>query len=428
MAPVGLDGGMPSADVPAPEERSIDVARLRAQTPGCENVIHLNNAGSALPPAVVTQAQIEHLRLEEAIGGYEAHARVQDRVQEAYASIARLLGCRYEQIALMESATAAWDRAFAAIVHTRGQGSSGLGPIGLGPSSRILLSGSEYASNALPALQLARRNGVRVEFIPDGPDGATDPAAVVDMLDEDVAIVAVNHCPSQNGLVNDVAGIGTALRAAGSTAWYLVDACQSVGQLPVNLDQIGADALSATGRKFLRGPRGTGFLALSDRALAELEPFPLDLHGATWESDGYAIQPTARRFEQWEKSYASILGLAAAVDYALDCGIETLGARIEMLSSRLREGLGDIDGVRVRDRGSLRSGIVTFDHTRLPAAELAPAIKAAGVNVSLSTPDYSRVDFDAHGISGLIRVSPHAYNTEAEIDAFLDILPGLVRG
>lgn len=396
---------------------SIDVARLRAQTPGCEHIVHLNNAGSALPPSVVTDSQVEHLRLEESIGGYEAHARVRDRIDAVYSSIARLLGCRADQVALMESATSAWDRAFAAIVHTTR----------LGPTSRILLSGSEYASNALPALQLARRSGVRVEFIPDGPDGTTDPAALAQLLDDDVAIVAVNHCPSQNGLINDVAAIGAALRASGSSAWYLVDACQSAGQLPLDLGSIGADALSATGRKFLRGPRATGFLALSDRALSELEPFPLDLHGATWESDGYVMGATAGRFEQWEKPYAAILGLGAAVDYALDCGIELLSERIGMLAAALRDSLAQIDGIRVRDRGLRRSGIVTFDHVRIPAAELVPAIKAAGINVSLSTPDYSRVDFDAHQVSGLVRVSPHAYNTEDEILAFGDLVPRLLR-
>lgn len=395
---------------------ALDVSRLRAQTPGCGSTIHLNNAGSALPPAVVTDTQVEHLRLEESIGGYEAHARVLDRIQAVYASIGRLLGCSPEQVALMESATAAWDRAFAAIAHS----------MDLGPDSRILLSGSEYASNALPALQLARRRGVRVEFIPDAPDGAIDVDAAASMLDADVAIVAVNHCPSQNGLINDVAGIGAALRAAGSSAWYLVDACQSAGQLPLDARAIGADALSATGRKFLRGPRATGFLALSERALAELEPFPLDLHGGTWESGGYATLPTAGRFELWEKPYAALLGLGAAVDYALDCGIDLLRERIDQLANSLRASLASIEGIQVRDRGTQRSGIVTFDHVRIPASRLVPAIKAAGVNVSLSTPDYSRIDFDSHGVTGLVRASPHAYNTEDEITAFANLLPDLL--
>ncbi|MFZ4485582.1 MAG: aminotransferase class V-fold PLP-dependent enzyme [Candidatus Nanopelagicales bacterium] len=393
----------------------LEVERLRAETPGCASVTHLNNAGSALPPAVVTQTQVDHLRLEEAIGGYEAHARAQDRIDAVYDSIAELTGCRRDQVALVESATAAWGRGFAAIHNTR--------PLGAG--DRVLASSSEYASNVLPILQLARSRGVTVEFIPDDADGCTDVEAFSSMLGPDVAVVAVNHCPSQNGLVNDVAAIGAVLRSSGSDAWYLVDACQSVGQLPVSASAIGADVLSATGRKFLRGPRGTGFLVASDRAITELEPFPLDLHSAVWQADGYDVASGATRFESWEKSYAALLGLGAAVDYALDCGIDALAARIGQLAAYARASLAAVHGVTVRDRGAHPSGIVTITHSSFAAPDLAARIKAAGVNVSLSTPDYSRVDFDGHGVAGLVRISPHAYNTEAEIDRLVAIIRSL---
>jgi selenocysteine lyase/cysteine desulfurase len=393
-----------------PEPSTLDVDRLRADTPGCTHVTHLNNAGSALPPAVVTQTVVDHLRREEQIGGYEAHAEAADRVEAVRASVATLTGARPDQVALVESATHAWSRALASVAFSRP----------LGPRDRILVSSAEYASNVIPLLQLAERTGALVEFIPDGADGSLDVDAFRSMLDDDLAIVAVNHCPSQNGLVNDVAAVGEAL--AGSSAWYLVDACQSAGQLPLDVEAIGADFLSATGRKFLRGPRGTGFLVASSRALRELEPFPLDLHSATWTPGGYEVAESARRFEYWEKSYAALLGLGAAVDYALECGIDPLRDWITRLAEYVRSGLAEIPGVQVRDRGRVRSGIVTFTSDRLPAAALVAAIKADGVNVSLSTPDYARRDFEAHGVEGLVRVSPHAYNTTEEIDRLLGIV------
>jgi len=389
---------------------TIDVDRLRADTPGCEAVTHLNNAGSALPPSVVTDTVVEHLRREELIGGYEAHAEAVDRIEAVRDSAAALVGARPHQIALLESATHAWARALLAIVYSR--------PVDEG--DRILVSSSEYASNVVPLMQLANRSGARLEFVPDDAHGSIDLAAFRAMLDNDVAIVAVNQCPSQNGLVNDVAAIGSALDD--TDAWYLVDACQSVGQLPVDAAAIGADFLSVTGRKYLRGPRGTGFLYASDVALDELEPFPLDLHAATWTSDGYEVQETARRFEYWEKSYASLLGLGAAIDYALDCGIENLSARIAELAEYTRAGLEAIPGVRVHDRGRQRSGIVTLTRDGIPADSLVAHIKAAGINVSLSTPDYSRRDFDAQGLDGVVRVSPHAYNTTEEIDRLLAVV------
>lgn len=392
----------------------LDVSALRADTRGCAGVIHLNNAGSALPPAVVVDTMVEHLRREEEIGGYEAHAEAADRIARVYDSVGRLIHARPDQIAVVESATAAWDRAFVALKFSNV----------LVPGSRILVSSAEYASNVLPAFQMAKALGCRVEFIPDGADGTVDVDALTQMLDDDVHLVAVNHCPSQNGLINDAAAIGAAIQE-GSSAYYLLDACQSIGQLAVDVSDIGADFVSATARKFLRGPRGAGFLYASDRALNELEPFPLDLHSATWVPGGYEVAEGAKKFESWEKSYAAILGLGAAVDYALALGMDHIRARISHLAEYARTSLAGIAGVTVRDRGATpqqRSGIVTLTHSGIAAPELVGQIKAGRVNVSLSTPDYSRVDFDGHGVLGLVRVSPHVFNTEQEIDRLVELV------
>ncbi|MSO28094.1 MAG: aminotransferase class V-fold PLP-dependent enzyme [Candidatus Nanopelagicales bacterium] len=396
------------------DNSGLDIELLRHQTPGCLRVNHLNNAGCALPPSKVTDTVVDHLHLEAMIGGYEAHADVHSRIESAYDSVAQLIGAHPDQIALLESATAAWDKAFTSIHHTR--------PFSAG--DRILVSSSEYASNVLPIMQLVKARGVRLEFIPDDEHGCVDVAGFANLLGADVAAVAINHCPAQNGLINDVAAIGAAIRAAKSPAWYLVDACQSIGQLPVSAPAIGADFISATGRKFLRGPRGTGFLYASERALAELEPFPLDLHSATWQSGGFEPASGARRFESWEKSYAALLGLGAAVDYALACGIDAMAGRISYLAEYARAGLSSVPGIIVRDRGLQKSGIVTFTHERVDARTLVSLIRKAHINVSLSTPDYARMDFESHGIDALVRVSPHAYNTTTELDQLLMVVSG----
>ena len=395
---------------------SLDVAALRADTPGCANVTHLNNAGSALPPAVVTDTMVSHLRREEQVGGYEAHAEARDRVAGVYASVGELVNAPIERVALVESATVAWDRGLQAIAFSD--------PIEAG--DRMLVSGSEYASNVLPLLQLARRTGASVEVIPDGEDGAVDVEAFGHMLDERVRIVSINHAPSQNGLVNDVVGVGDMLRQHGSPAWYLVDACQSVGQMPVDMGRIGCDVLSATGRKFLRGPRATGFLVVSQRMIDDLEPFPADLHAATWTTvDSYEVADGAARFESWEKAYAALLGMGAAIDYALGCGMDAIAERIGALAARARTGLAEIPGVVVRDRGSVQSGIVTI-RVDDPAGVVA-GLRARGINTSLSTPDYSQIDFGRDQAIGLVRISPHAYNTEDEVDQLITAVSELVR-
>ena len=401
----------------ANDESGLDVARLRADTLGCTEVVHLNNAGSALPPSIVVETMIEHLRLEEMIGGYEAHARAAQRCDAVRDSIGALLDTSGSNIALSTSATDSWDRAFSAITFAGD----------FGPDTKILASSSEYASNVLPVMQLARHYGVQLEFIPDDKNGVTDVAALESMLDDEVAAVLINHCPSQNGLINPVAAIGHALARAQSNAWYLVDACQSVGQLPVDAISIGADFLSVTGRKFVRGPRGTGFMYCSARALAELEPFPADLHGANWNPDGYSMRTDAQRFEAWEKSYAALLGLGAAIDYSLALGMDAIRTRIDYLSYELRLLLSEIPGVHVLDRGIEKSGIVTFNHERVEAAEIVAGLKNAGINVSMGTPEYSQVDYIAHEVSSLVRVSPHVFNTREELERCTDLVRGLTN-
>ncbi len=401
----------------ANDKSGLDVARLRADTRGCTEVVHLNNAGSALPPSVVVDTMVEHLRLEEMIGGYEAHARAAERIDAVRDSIGQLLDTTGANIALSVSATDSWDRAFSAITFAGD----------FGPETRILASSSEYASNVLPVMQLARHHGVQLEFIPDDQNGVTDVAALESMLDDQVAAVLINHCPSQNGLINPVAAIGHALARAQSNAWFLVDACQSVGQLPVDVTDIGADFLSVTGRKFVRGPRGTGFMYCSPRALAELEPFPADLHGATWDPDGYSMRTDAQRFETWEKDYAALLGLGAAVDYSLGLGMDAIRKRIDYLACEMRRMLTEISGIEILDRGIEKSGIITFNHERVEAAEIVAGLKNSGINISMGTPQYSQVDYIAHGVTSMVRVSPHVYNTLEELERCAEVVRGITN-
>jgi len=393
-------------NLPASSSDSSTIDQLRVDTPGCSRVVHLNNAGSALPPAIVVDTMVKHLRLEEMLGGYEALQKCNHEFEMVYRSIATLLNSKPENIALTQSATEGWDRAFSAIAFTES----------FTTDTRMLVSSSEYASNVLPMMQVATRTGASLEFIPDNAEGTVDLDALETMLDDQVAVVAINHCPSQNGLINDVTGIGDLLKRKGSRAWYLVDACQSVGQMSVDAQVIGADFISATGRKYLRGPRGTGFLYCSDRAMIELEPFPIDLHSGLWTSTGYELSNGARRFESWEKPYSGLLGLGAAVDYALELGINAIEDRIDTLATYTREQIKSVPGVKPLDRGTRLSGIVTFTGENMNPREIVAGLRESGVHVSLGTPDYSQVDYQAHGVESLIRVSPHVFNTTEEID------------
>lgn len=339
--------------------------------------MHFNNAGAALAPAAVTDAVIDHLRLEEQIGGYEAAAAAASEMNNVYDAIARLIGCGPHEVAVVENATRAWDMAFYAMR--------------FGPGDRILTARAEYASNVIAFLQVAAQTGARVEVVDNDEYGQLSVQDLQRRLDDDVKLVAVTHVPTQSGLVNPAAEIGRLTRAAGVP--FLLDACQSIGQLPVDVEEIGCDLLSATGRKFLRGPRGTGFLYVSDRLIEQLEPPFLDLHAATWTApDQYTIRTDARRFENWETNCAAKIGLGVAVDYALEWGIEAIEERVTALARQLRQRLWDLPRVTVQDQGQRLCGIVTFTVNGVPAAEAQSRLSAAGINTTVSAVSSARFD------------------------------------
>lgn len=388
------------------------VERARAQTPGCEHVLHFNNAGAALMPLPVLEAQTRHLLLEAEVGGYEAADRERATWEHTYSAIAALLGCDPDEVAVVENATRAWDMAFYAIPFRAGD--------------RILTAAAEYASNYIAFLQVARRTGAVVEVIPNDDHGQVSVDALRAMLDERVRLVAITHVPTNGGLVNPVAAIGKVAKEAG--AFYLVDACQSVGQMPIDVDTIGCDMLSATGRKFLRGPRGVGFLYVRREALAALEPPFLDLHAAKWVApDRYEIRPDARRFENWESNYAAKIGLGVAVDYALGWGLEAIWARVQPLAERFRRALATVPGVKVRDLGVERCAIVSFTVDGVDPTAVRRYLASRAINVSVSPAEYTRMDMVPRSLAAVVRASVHYYNTEEEIDRFCTALRSLPR-
>jgi selenocysteine lyase/cysteine desulfurase len=388
----------------------IDVDRARAQTPGVAHVAHLNNAGAALSPSPVLAAVVEHLERESEIGGYEAAAERVDRIEHTYDAIARLIGCARDEIGVVENATRAWDMAFYAMRFA--------------PGDRILTTQVEYASNYIALRQVADRTGAEIEFIPDDPSGAVDVDALAAMIDERVKLVSLVHVPSQGGLVNPAAAVGAVTRAAGVP--LLLDACQSVGQMPVDVGEIGCDILSATGRKFLRGPRGTGFLWVRPEALAHLEPHVTEIAAATWDGKrGFTWHDGAQRFETWEVSYANVLGLSTAVQQALDLGMDEIGRRALALGAYLRGRLDAVPGITTYDLGRQRCAIVTCKVDNMATADVAAALAGRDINVSTTDPVHTQFDTENRDVHPLVRLSPHYYNTEAEIDRAVEVLAEL---
>ena len=389
----------------------IDIDAVRADTPGCGHVVHLNNAGASLPPLPVINAQIDYLTREATVGGYEMAAERSGQITAVYDSIARLLGCSSHEIALMPSATDGWNAAFAAVDFNEGD--------------RILTAEAEYASNVINFIKAGRDQGAVVEVVPSNEHGELSISALESMIDDRVKLIAVSHIPTNGGLVNPGEEIGDIARSAGAT--YLLDACQSAGQLDLKVDELKCDLLTATGRKYLRAPRGTGFLYVRDGWANE--PHVLDLHSARWTGpDSYEVRSDARRFESWEFGWASLVGLGAAVDYTLDLGLDDIEKRIVDLADQLRTQLAAVSGVTVTDIGTRRCGIVTFTIAGVGASEVVRLLRDEQINLSVSTPLSTPVDAERRGLPDLTRASVHYFNTTDELVRFVAALTRLTRG
>lgn len=392
----------------------LDLSRLRADTPGCAFGNHLNNAGAALPPAPVHEAIRAWYEAELELGGYECAAIHRGVIDEAYRSVEDLLGATQGSVAMVENATVAFSQALSSIPFKGGD--------------RILTTRHDYVSNQLMFLSLAERFGVEILRAPDAPEGGVDTQAMVELLHRKrPRLVTMTHIPTNSGLVQDPVEVAREARAREIP--FLLDACQSVGQMPVRVHEIGATFVAATARKFLRGPRGSGFLWIDPEALeAGLVPLFPDLHAADWiEADLHQPAPDARRFENWEFALALVAGTGAAARYAQACGLEALRDRARTLATRLRQGLADLPGVEVRDHGRELSAIVTCTVAGWTPARLVDTLRAAGIRTSALERSSAVLDFDARGITGALRISPHAYNTEDEVDAALAALASLAR-
>ena len=384
----------------------LDLARIRADTPAAARRTYLHNAGAALMPVPVVDAQKRHIDLEAEIGGYAAAAAEAPRLEAVYGSVARLLNAAPEEIALRENATVAWQMAFYALRFE--------------PGDRILTAEAEYAANYVAYLQVAKRTGVAIDVIPSDGDGALDLAALERMIDGQVKLIAITWVPTNGGLTNPAAAVGRIARAHGIP--YLLDACQAVGQMPVDVAAIGCDMLAATGRKFLRGPRGTGFLYVRRDRLRRLEPPMIDHFAAPWTADdAYTLRPDARRFETWENNYAARLGLGAAVDYARAVGLPAIEARCRLLAGRLRQGLGAMDHITLLDLGRDPSAIVSFQVAGRNARQVLDAAEAEAIVIGASLPNSTRLDSEARNLPVILRASPHYFNTEAEVDRLVEL-------
>lgn len=384
----------------------VDVAAERARTPGSAVAHHFNAAGAALPSHTVVQAVVDHLRLEEQHGGYEAAHQVADRIEAIYTDAGRLVGAGPGEIALFDSASTGLRAIVDALRLSTGQ--------------RLLVSRSTYVSHALHLMSLGREHDVELVVVPNSPSGAIDLEALdSELANGGPAIVCVAHIPTSSGLVEPVAEIGALVRRYG--AKYVLDATQSVGHLQMDVSTIGCHALVTTGRKFLRAPRGTGFAYVREDIATSVAPTAPDVRGAVWKAAReWELKDSARRFETWEASIAARVGLGVALAEALAREPAQTEAHLVKLTAGLREALGAIRGVTVQDPPASPSAIVTFTVDDLASRRVNELLAARRVRTVAVPASHAQWDLGARGVDAVVRASPHVYNDESDIAALVE--------
>jgi len=384
---------------------ALDIARLRAETPGADRILHLNHAGSSLMSAPTIAAVQAQLRREAEGGSMEAGSAAAVALEQVRADAAELLNAAADEIAFTGGNSDGWGRAFAALR--------------LKPGDKVLVARSEWGGN----LACLERAGVVIETVPSDDDGQISLAALESRLDDRVRLLALTWAPANGGLIQPAAAVGRLARAAGVP--YFIDAAQVVGQLPVDVRAVGCDMLTAPGRKALRGPRGTGLLFVRRDFQDRLDPAFVDTNSAPIGPVGTVLRSDARRFESAEGPAALRLGLGVAIRQALDLGIGNIRAAIAANADALRARLAEVPGVTLRDLGIERSGLVSFTLAGRAGAPVQAAMLAQGINLGFNGRAYTPLDMDARGLDEVLRASVSYLTTEAELDRFIAALSRL---
>lgn len=416
---IGLEGAATAVPTlvpaPVPATAAIDVAAERARTAGTAGRHYFNAAGASLMSDAVIDAMIGHLRLEQKIGGYEAANLVAEDVAAVYTAAAGLLGAAPHEIACFDSATTGLRAVFDALR--------------LGEGDTVIAPRSSYVSQALRLLALERYDGVRLVVVPTDASGAMD----LDQLERSVGtargrtVISAVHIPTSSGLVEPVAEIGAIGRRHGAIT--VLDATQSVGHLDIDVTALGIDALVTTGRKFLRGPRGTGLAYLRDGLLDGLGGWAPDVRASVWNSDTeWTTDGTARQLETWEASVAVRLGLGVALREAVARGMSATESYLVAYGQRLRADLAAIDGVAVVDPPASPSGLVTFTVAGISSRQVSASLREARVDSIAVPASHAQWDLGTRGLASVVRVSPHVYNNDADRDALLGRVAEIAAG
>lgn len=413
----GLDAGALRADFPI----------LGEQVNG-RPLIYLDSAATSQKPRQVLDAEREFLTHANAAvhrGAHTLAGEATDLFEDARAAVAGFVGARPEQLVWTSGATMGLNLVAYAIDNaSRGRGGAASARVALQPGDEIVTTAIEHHANLIPWQELAVRTGAVLKHIPARPDGTLDLDAAASLIGPRTRLVAFTHVSNVLGIVNPVAALVALARAVG--ALTVLDACQSAPHLPLDLPALGVDLAVFSGHKML-GPYGVGGLYGRAEILEALPPF---LTGGsmitTVTLDGAEYLPPPQRFEAGTQPVGPAVGLAAAVRYLDEVGLDRIHAHESALAARLGDGLRAIPGIRLLGdaAGVERVGLWSFDVDGVHAHDAGQFLDARGIAVRVGHHCAAPLHRQ-YGITASVRASTALYNTADEIDELLDAVAGI---
>ncbi|MCF4121510.1 cysteine desulfurase [Antribacter sp. KLBMP9083] len=433
--------GDPTAVGHGAELSAAELAAVRADFPllgrtvrGGRPLVYLDSAATSQKPQVVLDTEVDFYEQRNAAVHRGAHQLAEEATiafEDARASLAAFVGADPGEIVWTPGATSAINLvAYAMSNATLGRGGVEARRFALGAGDEIVVTEAEHHANLVPWQELCARTGATLRWIPVGDDGRLDLSDLDSIVTERTRVLAFGHVSNVTGAVAPVARLVAAARRVG--ALTVLDACQSVPHLPVDLHALGVDFAAFSGHKML-GPTGVGAL-YGRRELLEAMP-PVTTGGSmvevvTMEATTYA--PPPQRFEAGTQMVAQAVGLGVAADYLGELGMGAVAAHEVLLAEELLR-IGEIPGVRVIGPSNVgvgpgglpdRLAVVSFVVDGVHAHDVGQVLDDRGIAVRVghhcAQPLHRRF-----GIAATARASASVYTTTDEVGAFREALAGV---
>jgi cysteine desulfurase / selenocysteine lyase len=373
---------------------------------------YLNNAGAGIMSTKTYEVIINYLKLEREIGAYHAAAKSKTLSDNFYINAAKLINANSpSEIAYMDSASRGWNM----IVYGT--------PLKKGDT--ILTLSSEFGTNLITLFNYAKLNDFKVCVIKCDINGSFLIEEIENKLKEGAKLIAISHAVAHGSIINPVEEIGKLAKKYG--AYYIVDGCQTVGQIKVDVQSIQCDAYMTTGRKWLCGPRGTGFLYV--KSSSQMRTTQLDLASADLIFDDnlnlirIEVRNDAKQFELWEKSFANLLGLSSAIEECLESKIEVISVKIQELSNKLRFAASSNENIKLIGKTISLSGILGFyldDYSK--ESYVQNEFDKFDLRISTMSDWDCPMHFPKNGANKIFRLSPHFYTDNDTIEKACEII------